>query len=101
MTGRGLPGPVDLEERARAFLAALGSSSAAAPFLSDRLSAEVGPRTLDKEGFLRWLAAGGLRGAVLRDLAVKRNVAFAWTSAGVLVLSWDQDGRVAYLALRA
>jgi hypothetical protein len=81
---------VDLEERARAFMAALGGDpAAAAAFLSDRVAGDALPR-----------------GAyTVTDVAMKRNVTFvAWTrpgASGVFVLSWDQDGRVAHATVHA
>jgi hypothetical protein len=88
---------VDLEERARGLVAALDGAGTLDGFVGSGCAFELGGRLVGRQAFLDALGQVG----PVRDVAVKRNVTFVWTAAGVLAISWDQDGRVAHLALHA
>lgn len=100
---------MDLEERARAFFAALGKAppGEAAAFLAEGAVYDIpGVGALGREAFARHLESLRARlpdaAFVVRAVVVKRNVTFVeWALApdagqGVHVLSWDQDGRIAH-----
>ncbi|MEA3144568.1 MAG: hypothetical protein QOG31_1892 [Thermoplasmata archaeon] len=105
---------MDLEERARAFMAALGGGAVAevAALLADGAVYDVqGVGAMGKEAFVAYLGAVRARlpqaAFTVRAVVVRRNVTFVeWTRApdagqGVHVLSWDQDGRVAHATVHA
>ena len=78
---------------------------AAEPLLSPRLRVEVAGLVLDRDETLAFLAVAPQVRPVVRTVAVKRNVTFCdgevpGAGAGVVVLSWDQDGRVAHATIQ-
>ncbi|MEK6984878.1 MAG: hypothetical protein AABX89_00640 [Candidatus Thermoplasmatota archaeon] len=81
---------MDLAERTRDFLAD------PVPLLADGCAARQNGAAADAT-----TVATLLRGAVVEDLAVKRNVVFLqWRASaahGAAVVAWDQDGRVTAL----
>ena len=105
---------MDLEARAREFMAELGAGrvEAVAAFLADRAVYDVpGLGAMDRDAFVAYLRAVRLRlpqaAFTVHSVAVKRNVTFVeWSRApdgaqGIHVLSWDQDGRIAHATVHA
>lgn len=95
---------VDLEARLRELADAVARGEAAA-LLADRLRVEVDGRAFSRDQAVAWLAAAPRARPVLGPVATKRNLTFCdgdWpgVGAGVAVLSWDQDGRLAHASLR-
>ena len=95
---------VDLEARVHELADALAHGTAE-PLLSPRLRVEVAGLVLDRDETLAFLAVAPQVRPVVRTVAVKRNVTFCdgevpGAGAGVVVLSWDQDGRVAHATIQ-
>lgn len=92
---------MDLEERlAEAVRAA--TQGKAADVLAERFTYDAGGRRGGRDEALAWFAGRKPDEVTLRVVSVKRNLLFldwqwAGVGAGVAIVAWDQDGRVASL----
>lgn len=95
---------MDLEARLTEVVQAVHEGRAA-DVLSDRFAYDVDDQRGDRDRALAWLEGQNLDGSKVRVVSVKRNLLFvdwAWpkVGAGMAILAFDQDGRVASVTAR-
>ena len=90
---------MDLEQRLAEAVDLL-TKGRAAEVLSERFTFDVGGKRGGRDDALAWLAKLRPADSTLRVVSVKRNLLFLdWqvpaVGAGLAIVAWDQDGRVA------
>jgi hypothetical protein len=95
---------MDLEARLAEVVTAVHEGRAA-DVLAERFTFDVDGRRGTRDEALAWVGAQSLDGSKVRVVSVKRNLLFldwGWpkVGAGMAIIAFDQDGRVASVTAR-